>query len=153
MPKKNRTVPKENDIVTHVVAVFGIVQKRNKFLIAKRESNDPQAGGQWSIPGGKVELELGEDIIEKTLKKEVLEEVGIKIRDKVVFLGSEGFYRVSGHHVVGLTFLCTWKSGVAKPLEDQEEIKWITLKKLKKLRDLPDYMESRIKLLENYFNR
>jgi ADP-ribose pyrophosphatase YjhB (NUDIX family) len=148
MKKKNVNL-KEGDINTHVVAVFGIVQKGDRFLIAKRASDDPQAGGDWSTPGGKVEADLGNEIIENNLKKEISEEVGLEINDRVVYLGSEGFIRVSGHHVVGLTFLCRWRSGVAKPLEDQEEIKWLTINELKKLK-LPDYLKSRIKLLEDY---
>lgn len=140
----------EKNISIHVVAVFGIVQKGKKFLIAKRSSDDPQAGGMWSHPGGKVELVEGEGIIEKELKKEILEEVGLEIEDDIAYLGSEGFYRVSGHHVVGLTFLCNWKKGVAKPLEDHEEVKWLTLNELKKMKELPNYMSVRIGFLEKY---
>src|SRR3989344_2689691 len=141
---------KEKDINTHVVAVFGIVQKGNKFLIAKRSIKDPQAGGKWSIPGGKVELSEGEQILEASLKKEVMEEVGVEIEDEITYLGSEGFYRISGHHVVGLTFLCRWKSGEAEPLEDQDEIKWVTLDEFKEMKDMPDYLISRFGYLEQF---
>lgn len=47
----------EKNIPIHVVAVFAFIQKGNKFLLSKRSSSDPQAGGEWSIVSGKVELE------------------------------------------------------------------------------------------------
>lgn len=145
---KNKLLEEEKNIPTHVVAVFAIVQKRNKYLISKRSKDDPQAGGQWSFSGGKVEFEKGLRIIEKTLQKEIMEEVGIEIETNVKYLMSEGFRRVNGHHVVGLTFLCRWKRGVAKPLEGQEEIMWLTLRELNNL-DAPDYIKEKINLLVN----
>jgi 8-oxo-dGTP diphosphatase len=123
----------EDDIHTHVVAVFALVKKGDRYLIAKRAANDKQKGGQWSLPGGKHDDEVGDGTIEATLAREVEEEVGLVIEDQVEYLASQSFIRVSGHHVVGLYFLCHHKAGEAKPLEDQEEVKWVTANELKKL--------------------
>lgn len=138
----------ENDIITHVVAVTGIVKKGDKYLLARRSFDDPQAGGQWSFPGGKLDSEVGKDIIEEALKREVMEEVGLEIEDYVEFIYNDGFIRVSGHHVIMMTFLCFYKSGEAEPLEDQEEIKWLTLDEIIKMKDeLPSYTWQRIDAL------
>ena len=143
----------ENDIVTHVVAVFAIVQKGNKFLIAKRSSSDPQAGGQWAFPGGKVDLKLGDNILQKNLKREVLEETGVEIGSKIEYLANEGFVRGSGHHVIALTFLCHWKKGIAKPLEDQEKVDWKSLTELISMNDeLPGHALARILALKEYLD-
>lgn len=142
----------ESDINTHVVLVVGIVQKGNKFLLSKRSSKDPQAGGEWSTPGGKVDLEVGDAVIEQTLTREIEEEVGIIISPKVVYLGSDAFFRVSGHHVVGLNFLCQWQSGEAQPLEDQDEVGWFTLVELEAM-DLPKYLKKRIELVKQHLNK
>jgi len=141
------TIVKEIGIITHVVAVFAFIEKDEKILLAKRSLKDPQAPGVWSVPGGKVDLELGDGILEKTLKKEIMEEVGIKIEDDIQLIWDEGFYRVSGHHVVGLTFLCRWKKGIAKPLEDQEEVRWFSKEELKNFSELPDYFKPRVEKL------
>jgi 8-oxo-dGTP diphosphatase len=144
----------EKDITTHVVAVFAIVQKGNKFLIAKRSSNDPQAGGQWAFPGGKVGMELGDNVLQKNLRREVLEETGVEITDKIDYLANEGFIRVSGHHVVALTFLCHWKSGTAKPLEDQDEIRWMTISEIKSMiKEFPDHTQDRLQSLFEYLKK
>jgi len=139
----------EKDINTHVVAVFAFVQKDGRILFAKRSSTDFQAPGAWSVPGGKVDADEGDGVIEEALKKEVKEEVGIEIEDNVQYFWSDGFYRISGHHVIGLCFLCRWKFGNAKPLEDQDEVRWFTKKELKTFSELPDYFKPRIdKLLQ-----
>lgn len=142
----------ESNIPTHVVAVFVFVKKGNKLLLTKRSSDDPQSGGEWSVPGGKVEFDEGFEIVEKTIAKEAKEEVGIEIQDELTYLGSGGFYRVSGHHVVKLEFLAEWKSGIAKPLEDQDDIKWVTGEELKNLKDLPKYITIRIPQLVKFLS-
>ncbi|MFC1649222.1 NUDIX domain-containing protein [Patescibacteria group bacterium] len=140
----------EKNIPTHVVAVMGFVKKGNKFLVAKRSSDDPQAGGDWSVPGGKVEPGAKESILEDAVQREVEEEVGVRVKDDMHIIHNNAFYRVSNHHVIGITFLCFWKSGKARPLEDQEEIKWMTLEELKSADDMPDYMKERIQALGEY---
>lgn len=127
------------DIPLHVILVNAIVHKDDKFLIAQRSFKDDQAAGQWSFPGGKVEITDGMGIVEETLKREVLEEVGIEIGDNFVFIGSSAFVRSSGHHVVSLTFVCDYKSGEAQALEDQNAVGWYTLDELEKLDNLPSY--------------
>lgn len=138
----------ENDINTHVVAVTGIVKKGNKYLLARRSFEDSWAAGQWSFPGGKLDMEIGVGIIEEALKREIMEEVGLEIEDHVEFIYNDGFIRVSGHHVVMMTFICFYKSGEAKPLEDQAEVKWMTIDEIVKMKDeLPDYTWARIEAL------
>ncbi len=141
---RKKTIPVENDINTHVVAVFAFIEKDGKILLAKRSKDEPQTPGIWFIPGGKVDMGDEKDIIEKTLKREVMEEVGLEIEDEIMFVGDEGFFRVSGHHVIGMTFLCKWKKGIAKPLEGQEEVKWFTKEELKRFSDFPPYFKPRV---------
>lgn len=143
----HKLLREEDKIPTHVVAVFAFVEKDRKILLAKRSSDDPQAGGQWSIPGGKVDLIESPGIILKTLKKEIMEEVGVEIEDGIKLVWDEGFRRVSGHHVIGLTFLCKWKKGYARPLEDQDEVRWVNRGDLKDFPDFPEYFKPRIKKL------
>ena len=141
----------ENDINTHVIAVTGIVEKDGKYLLAKRSVKDLQAGGEWSIPGGKVDLEIGTGILELTLKKEISEEVGIEIEDRIELICNDAFIRVSGHHVVMLTFLCKYKSGEAKVLEDQEEVRWVSWKEMDSMwSELPEYTKRRFEALKKY---
>lgn len=141
----------ETDINPHVVLVIAFIRKGQKFLLAQRSLTDAQAPGVWATPGGKVDSEVGDQVIEQTLHREIVEEVGLEIKDKIYYLGSDAFIRNSGHHVVTLLFLCDWKSGVAQPLEDQAAVAWHTLPKLQSLH-LPDYMKKRVQKLVNFLS-
>ena len=119
---------KEN-IPLHVVFVEAWVKKDNKYLLAKRSSKDDQAAGKWAMPGGKVDMELESNIIENSLKREVMEEVGVKVSNPK-FFASRSFIRSSGDHVIGLSFLLDYESGEARPLEDQDEVRWVKFEEL-----------------------
>lgn len=140
----------EFDITTHVVLVLAAIEKEGKYLLAKRSSKDPQAGGQWSFPGGKVDMEVGDRVIEQTLKKEILEEVGVEIEDTCQLVTNDAFIRVSGHHVISLLLLCKYKSGEAKPLEDQEEVKWMSLEEILSSPEMPSYTRKRAQAIRDY---
>ncbi len=122
------------DIPLHVIFVEAWIKKGNKILLAKRSSKDDQAAGKWALPGGKVEAGAKNNIIEEALKREVAEEVGVEIENFRYFF-SRAFVRSSGHHVVALSFLVDYVSGEARPLEDQDEVKWVTVEEAEVLLD------------------
>jgi 8-oxo-dGTP diphosphatase len=133
----------------HIVHVQGWVRHGDKFLMAQRSQKEMQAPGAWHIPGGKVENEVGVQVLEQTLKKEILEEIGIMVSDKMQFLYNDAFVRVDGAHVVSLTFLCDYESGEAQALEDTEKVQWFTLEELKNFVNPPGYLKRAIeKLIE-----
>lgn len=113
---------------THILLINALVIKEGKLLIGQHSYEESHQPGRWSIPGGKVDRTNGdvENIVEETLKREVLEETGIEIQDEVKLIANNTFIRSTGHHVVVLVFLCKWKSGDARPLEDTIDVKWIT---------------------------
>ncbi len=129
-------------IPLHVVFVEAWIKKGDQYLIAQRSLQDDQAAGEWSAPGGKVDLEVEEDIIENSLKREIMEEVGIEIEDELELISSRSFVRSSGDHVVGMSFLATYKSGEPQPLEDQEAVKWTTKKEM--LEVMPEHFKKTI---------
>lgn len=125
---------------THLILINAVVEKNGKILVSQRSFEETHEPGKWTIPGGKVERTTGDvwNIIEETLKKEVFEETGVKISDKAQLLTNNTFIRSTGQHVVALIFLCHWKSGRAKALEDTIDTKWITEKELKKMKFAPN---------------
>ena len=135
----------------HIVAVKAWIEKDNKFLLAKRGLNELHKPNTWSLPGGKVEGKIEEpNILQKTLRREIKEEVGINITDDVELIYNNSFVRTDGAHVVMLTFLCHYKSGEAKPLEDTAEIRWFTIEELERLEGIEDFLKIEIKELMNY---
>ena len=103
-----------------------IVNDEGKVLIAQRSPDEGHEGGKWSIPGGKIES-VGEEhnVLLKNIKKEIFEEVGVEIFDEIVLVHDNTFTRSNGDDVLALIFVCKYKSGEAKPLEDTINVKWI----------------------------
>jgi 8-oxo-dGTP diphosphatase len=125
---------------THLVLVNAVVEKDGKILVSQRSFEETHQPGSWTVPGGKVEKTQGDvwNIIEETLKKEVMEETGVEIKDDTQLLTNNTFIRSTGQHVVALIFLCHWKSGEGKPLEDTIDAKWITENELKEMEFAPN---------------
>jgi 8-oxo-dGTP diphosphatase len=145
----------QDNALFHIVQVQGWIRKGEKFLMAQRSLQELQAPGAWSIPGGKVEGEAGveEFILQRTLKREILEEVGLVVGDRIELVYNDSFTRVDGSHVVALTFLCDWVSGEAMPLEDTEKVKWFTLEELKNFPDAENFLKRMIEALVEYIEK
>lgn len=137
-----------------IVAVKAWVKKSDKYLLARRGLNEIHMPGVWSLPGGKVEND-GEivDVLQKTLKKEIMEEVGLEITDEIDLVFDNTFTRSDGSPVVALTFLCHWKAGEAMPLEDTSEVKWFTLDELKNLEEVEDFLKREISRLSAHVKK
>lgn len=103
-----------------------IVNNEGKVLIAQRSPEEGHEGGKWSIPGGKIESNGEEhDVLLRNIKREILEEVGVEIFDDISLVHDNTFTRSNGDNVLALVFICKYKSGEPKPLEDTINVKWI----------------------------
>ncbi len=113
----------------HIVAITALIKNKigDKFLIVKRHKNEIAFPGKWAFPGGKVER--GQDILE-TLRKEIMEEVGLEIEDFKKFIKDYTFIRPDGHNVVGFCFEVITKTEEVIISEDFEDFKWITPEEL-----------------------
>ena len=78
---------------THLILVNAVVEKDGKILVSQRSWKETHEPGKWTIPGGKVEKTSGDvwNIIEETLKKEVMEETGVEITDNAQLLTNNTF--------------------------------------------------------------
>jgi 8-oxo-dGTP diphosphatase len=90
-----------------IVNVEGAIFKNDKWLIIKRSEKEEHAGGMLSLVGGKVEMEGNTtDILERTVKREILEEVGIDVKGNLKYVHSTSFVADSGENVIDIVFLC-----------------------------------------------
>jgi mutator protein MutT len=109
-----------------IVGVGAIIVQDGKILLEKRK-NAP-GKGQWSVPGGLVEL--GESI-EETVLREVREETGLEVEkpehiDVVdnVDLDEQGKIR---YHFVIVDYFVKLKGGTARAASDAEDVRWVQL--------------------------
>jgi ADP-ribose pyrophosphatase YjhB (NUDIX family) len=134
----------------HIVLAQAVAFKDGKALIAQRGMEEVQSPGMWSIPGGKVELYGKDDnVIEKTLKAEFEEEVGIELHDEMNYCQSSSFIRKDDSSVIVLCFIADWKAGEAQPLEDSIAVAWISREEIGNYEYPPTIKET----LESAFER
>ena len=114
-----------------VVGVGGVVISGGRTLLIRR--GGPPLEGQWSIPGGM--LEVGETLIEG-VRRELFEETAIEVR---VLDLIEVFERInldgSGkarYHFVVLDYLCEAVRGEARAGSDVTDVAWAAPEELQK---------------------
>jgi 8-oxo-dGTP diphosphatase len=111
----------------YIVNVEGAVVKGNQYLMIVRGEEEYAPGG-LNFPGGKVEGgENLDSILEETLRREILEEVGLELYDEMHYVRSSAFV-AEGDPVVDVVFLCRWKSGEAFAADPAEvaAVHWMT---------------------------
>lgn len=112
-----------------LVNVEGAVFREDKWLIIERSTKEAHAGGLLSLVGGTVENEgNSEDILERTLKRELFEEVGVKVKDKMEFVRNTSFSIENGSEVIDIVFLCEFEEGepFAKSPDEVDAVYWMT---------------------------
>ena len=104
-----------------IVGVGGVVIEDGHAVLIRRGS--PPLEGEWSIPGGK--LEVGETLVEG-VQRELLEETGLEVRVlelievfERIFLDGDGRPQ---YHFVILDYLCQAVSGTLRPGGDSREV-------------------------------
>jgi 8-oxo-dGTP diphosphatase len=115
-----------------LVGVGAIIVDAGRVALVKR--GKPPLLGEWSIPGGM--LELGETLREGA-EREALEETGLVVRatellgvfDRVVLDDDK---RCQYHYVL-IDFLCERISGDLLAAGDAADVRWFTLEEVSKL--------------------
>lgn len=119
-----------SDIVLQVGVKVLLKNPDGKFLFVRRSPiKYPEVGPKWDIVGGRIDP--GSPLLEN-LKREVKEEVGLDLVDKVKLIAAQDILKVPGRHVVRLTYTGTI-DGQPTIDTDHLEFKWFTLDELKKL--------------------
>ncbi len=114
-----------------LVGVGGVVIERGRVLLIRRGSEPLK--GQWSIPGGM--LELGEELT-AGVRRELKEETGLDVEplesilvfDRITRDGN----RVKYHYVI-VDYLCRRIRGRLRPASDVVDARWV------RREDLPQY--------------
>jgi ADP-ribose pyrophosphatase YjhB (NUDIX family) len=117
-------------VTTHpTVAVGAIVMDKGAILLVKRD-REP-ARGQWSLPGGRVEL--GETLRE-ALVREVREETSLDVDIDGLIGVAERVVReddgeISFHYVI-VDYVCQARSTAVKAGDDVSDARWIPVGEL-----------------------
>ena len=107
-----------------IVGVGAVIVNQGRVLLVKRGS--PPLLGEWSLPGGVVEL--GETL-RAAAEREALEETGLIVKagevlevlDRIV----PGKDAAPQYHYVLIDFLCTVESGELRAGGDAADARWV----------------------------
>lgn len=112
-----------------LVGVGAVVLQDGRVLLVER--GQPPQQGQWSLPGGL--LELGERL-EEAVRREVREETGLEV--EVLSLAGV-FERIvpdeagsTEFHYVLLDYFCRVAGGCLQPASDVRRAAWVRLEEL-----------------------
>jgi len=113
-----------------LIGVGAIIVENNRVVVVRR-AHEPLKG-QWSVPGGV--LELGETL-HSGAAREALEETGLVVEVGEVLevfdrIMRDGYGRVQFHYVL-IDFLCRRVSGELRAGEDASEARWVTAEELR----------------------
>jgi 8-oxo-dGTP diphosphatase len=114
-----------------IVGVGGVVIHRGRVLLVRRGSEPLK--GEWSIPGGVVEL--GEDLAQAA-RRELKEETGLEVKPLEVLAVFDRIHRQGRrvkYHFVIVDFACRLRRGRLKPASDVLDARWV------RCQDLPQY--------------
>ncbi|GGA43956.1 NUDIX hydrolase [Psychrobacillus lasiicapitis] len=112
-----------------LINVEAAVFKEDKWLLIRRSTKEAHAGGELSLVGGTVEREGDSTaILERTLHRELWEEVGVEVKDPILYVRNTSFVLASGKEVVDIVFLCEFDKGepYAKSSDEVESVHWMT---------------------------
>ena len=142
------TIPEIKDKELHRITTTTLIHKEDfTYLITKRAMHKKAHPGKWTIPGGGLTVddyintpqsEHGEnlwyDVLEKSLRREIREEVGLEI-GKPTLLVDLTFIRPDSIPVICFSMYTPYVSGevdIGNDLEgDTTDFKWVTLEEAK----------------------
>lgn len=148
-----------NNQYLHEVAITAIIVKDNKYLITRRSLNKKRFPGMWTVPGGKMEtndyLKLPKDtkfywynVLERTLRREIKEEVGIDINN-IEYVTSLATVHDDGSPSLVISCVADYISGDIKlQAEENDQFAWVGLGEAKNYQ-LLDGIYDELVMVEN----
>ncbi len=126
----------------HEVAITAIIVKDGKYLVTKRSPNKKRFPNKWTVPGGKLEtadyIDLPKDttdywynVLEKVLRREVKEEVGLDITN-IEYVTSLATVHGDGNPSLVISCMADWQEGeVTLQAEECDACAWVSLEEAK----------------------
>ncbi len=142
----------------HEVVITAIIRKDGKYLLTRRAKTKKRFPGQWTVPGGKLEVQdyaslpretkhYWYNVLEQTLRREVKEEVGITIAN-IEYVTSLATVHSDGNPSLVISCMADYEGGeIQLQPEESDAYVWVTLREAKDY-DLIDGIYEELALTE-----
>ncbi len=134
----------------YIVGVEGAIYREGKYLLIRRSKYDGYALRVVALVGGKVEgYQITTDILEETLKREIKEEVGVEVEDKLHYVESQAFVINEEIPVIYVVFLCNHKSREPQALDEVWQVFWMSYEEVEKDHNISRYVKESLDKAES----
>ncbi len=126
----------------HEIVTTAIIVKGGKYLITRRSMSKKRFPGMWTVPGGKLETDdyinlpketkdYWYNVLEKVLKREVKEEVGLEITN-IEYVTSLATVHGDGNPSLVISCLADYVAGeVILQESETDKYEWVSLEEAK----------------------
>lgn len=125
----------------HYLVVTAIIVNDGKYLIAKRSDKEAAFPGQWTVPGGKLNVndykerskdtkDLWYNIFEDLVRREVREEVNLEIKN-IGYVTSLAYIRSDNIPTIIISMYADYATGEVRLSHELTEYAWVTLEDAK----------------------
>src|SRR3989344_8385178 len=113
--------------------------EEGKYLLLRRSKKKyPEVMDIWDIPGGRIDP--GVSLLEN-LKREMREEIELELKAEPKLIAAQDIMRITGRHVVRLTYLGTIEGRPTLDAEENDEYKWFSRGELEEIQGLDRYLK------------
>jgi len=138
-------------MANYVVVVEGAIECDNKFLIIQRPAG-VHAGGLLSFAGGKVEAQdekYDRDILRSALKREIFEELGLRLEGELKYITSSYFLETDGTCVIDNIFHYKYDSLPVVTASEREVpwFGWMSPEQIHNASNSPDWLKNYISMI------
>lgn len=140
----------------YIVNIEAAIFKQDKWLTVERSAMKEHAAGTLAMVGGKVEdVEMMNHVLEETLKRETMEEVGISVHDDMQNVKSSAFVTEEGKPVIDIVLLCRHKEGEPAALDPKElsAVVWLTYGEIENHQTIQSWIKDSLKIAEQMRSR
>ncbi|MBI5138693.1 MAG: NUDIX domain-containing protein [Candidatus Vogelbacteria bacterium] len=132
----------ENNYLHEIATTAIIVNKEGKYLITRRAPERKRYPGYWTVPGGRIQtsdyLALPKEtefywynVLERTLKREVMEESGVEITN-VEYLTSLATVHKDGTPSLVISCVADYVNGQVKIQPgESDDFAWVSIEEAK----------------------